>query len=49
MWYGLMLVGGAIAVVVAINRRVGRRIREVDDYFEREHRDPLAFQWNGPL
>jgi hypothetical protein len=49
MWYGLMLVGGAIAAVVAINRRVGRRIREVDDYLEREYRDPPAFQWNGPL
>lgn len=36
----IAVVAAAVAITVGLNRWSRRRADEVDDYFEREHRDP---------
>jgi hypothetical protein len=46
----LATIGGVAALVVLIAWRIRRHQRDIDDYEEREYRDPPVFGWpDGPF
>jgi hypothetical protein len=49
MWYALTVWLGSIGLVLLIGWRIHRHQRDIDGYYPREYRAPLAFQWHGWL
>jgi hypothetical protein len=48
MWFGLILLGTILAVLVGA-WRIHLFQRDIDDYYQRDYRAPLVFQWRGWL
>jgi hypothetical protein len=46
--FGLILLGTILAVLVG-SWRIHQFQRDIDDYYQRDYRAPLVFQWRGWL
>ncbi|HZA41799.1 MAG TPA: hypothetical protein VFA00_14375 [Actinomycetota bacterium] len=49
MWFSLGIWLGSIGLVLLLGWKIHRHQRDIDGYYQREFRAPLAFQWHGWL